>query len=103
MPDLPTAPRCTLNHAELTQQRARYRRIGLGGRLLERSPRALAIELAAGADNALVEQAIAIERRCCPFYEFGWDPAARRLSIAVKRREEEPALGAVALALGLMR
>ena len=103
MPELPIAPSCSLDAAELSAQRERYRRIGRGGRLLERSPRALTIELAAGADSALVEQALAIERHCCPFYELGWDPRARRLSISVRRSEHEPALGAIALALGLMR
>jgi hypothetical protein len=103
MPEQKNAPRCSLGHAELTAQRARYRRVGQGGRLLERSPRALAVELALGTDAAIVEQAIAIERECCPFYKLDWEPRSRRLSISVSRREHEPALGAIALALGLMR
>jgi hypothetical protein len=103
MPDLPNAPSCSLDQAGLAAQLERYRRVGRGGRLLERSPRALTVELAAGTDSALVEQAIAIERECCPFYEFHWDPRARRLSIAVTRREHEPALGVIARAIGLQR
>ena len=102
MPDLVT-PSCSLDAAELAAQRERYRRVGRGGRLLERSPRALAIECAVGTDSDLVEQTLAIERRCCPFYDLAWDPRARRLSISVREREHEPALGAIALALGLMR
>ena len=103
MPEPPIAASCSLDAGELAEQRERYRRVGRGGRLLERSPRALSIECAIGTDSALVEQTLAIERRCCPFYDLGWDPRARRLSISVKRSEHEPALGAIALALGLMR
>ncbi len=103
MPAPKSTPSCSLDRASLAAQLERYRRLGAGGRLLERSPRALSVELAAGTDAALVERAIALERECCPFYSFDWDPRARRLSIAVARREHEPALGAIARAIGLKR
>ncbi|HEY1776524.1 MAG TPA: hypothetical protein VGG41_10245 [Solirubrobacteraceae bacterium] len=103
MPEPQQPPSCSLDRAAVAAQLERYRRAGAGGRLLERSPRALMVELAAGTDSALVEQAIAIERECCPFYEFAWDPATRRLSISVTQREHEPALGAIARAIGLKR
>jgi hypothetical protein len=103
MPDSAIAASCSLDQTGLAAQLERYRRAGTGGRLLERSPRMLSVELATGTDPALVERAIAIERECCPFYVFHWDARSRRLSIAVTRREHEPALGAIARALGLMR
>jgi len=103
MPETPNAPSCSLDRAGLAAQLERYRRAGAGGRLLERSPRSLTVELALGTDAALVEQAIAIERECCPFYDFHWDARARRLSIAVTQREHEPALGVIARAIGLQR
>jgi hypothetical protein len=36
-----------------------------------------------------------------PFFELSWRPALRRLSVAVSRAAEEPALEAIAFALGL--
>jgi hypothetical protein len=103
MAEIPIAPSCRLDPAGLAAQLERYRHAGRGGRLLERSPRSLTVELAPGTDAALVEQAIAVERECCPFYEFHWDPSARRLSIAVTQREHEAALGVIARAIGLQR
>jgi hypothetical protein len=103
MPDSAIAASCSLDQAGLAAQLERYRRAGAGGRLLERSPRMLSVELARGTDPALVELAIETELQCCPFYVFHWDAPTRRLSIAVTQREHEPALGAIARALGLMR
>jgi hypothetical protein len=41
------------------------------------------------------------ERECCPFFDLGWQPDIRRLTIAVSQAEDEPALDAVAFALAL--
>jgi hypothetical protein len=106
MESLPTiqpelAPSCELDADGLRVQVERYRRAGEGAELLERSPRLLAVRLRGGVDAAEVSEAVAIERECCPFYEIEWDPGSRRLSFGVTRAEHEPALGAIATALGL--
>ncbi len=106
MDPLPTiqpdfAASCELDADGLRAQAERYRRAGEGAALLERSPRRLIAQLRDEVDVADVTEAVAIERDCCPFYEIDWDPSSRRLSFAVTRAEHEPALGAIATALGL--
>lgn len=66
-----------------------------------RGPLHLVVELARHADTELVEQTLAIERECCPFYELGWEPDRRRLFVSVSQPEHAPALEAIAFALGL--
>jgi hypothetical protein len=99
MPELPLVTSCSLDENGLRRQLARYRQAGAGARVIERSPRRLAVALDATVDPALIEQAIATERECCPFFELRWDPAARLLAISVAQREHEPALDAIAYAL----
>jgi hypothetical protein len=95
------APSCALDEAGLRLQLERYRRAGQGARVLERSDRRLAVELGKGVDGELVREAVAIERECCPFFTLDWEPARRCLTVAVSQAEHEPALGAIAFALGL--
>jgi hypothetical protein len=101
MDPLPMAPSCALDAADLRAQCERYRRAGAGARVLERRPLRLLVELDRHVDTELVEETIAIERECCPFYELGWDPDRQRLSISVSQPEHAPALDAIAFALGL--
>jgi hypothetical protein len=101
MDALPMAPSCALDEADLRSQYERYRRAGAGAMVVHRSPRRLVVILAYHIDMDLIEETIAIERGCCPFYELGWDPDLRRLSVVVSRPEHEPALEAIAFALGL--
>ncbi|HEV2980737.1 MAG TPA: hypothetical protein VGX51_04850 [Solirubrobacteraceae bacterium] len=85
----------------MRRQVERYRRLGRGARVVERSRRHLSIELREGADLRLVAETAAIERECCPFFYVSWDRAARRLSFAVSSAEDEPALDAILFSLGL--
>ncbi|MEA2224969.1 MAG: hypothetical protein QOE67_251 [Solirubrobacteraceae bacterium] len=101
MESLPTAPSCALDDIGLRAQYERYRRAGAGARVLHRSSLRLVVELDQHVDTRLVEQTIAIERECCPFYELGFEPDRRRLSVSVSRPEQAPALEAIAFALGL--
>jgi hypothetical protein len=92
-------PSCSLDEDGARRQLERYRRAGTGARVIERTSRSLAVELDGAVDPALIEQAIATERECCPFFVLSWDPAARLLAISVARPEHEPALHAIAYAL----
>lgn len=98
---LPMAPSCALDAGGLREQLDRYRQVGLDARLLERTSRRLLVELSGQVDDELVERAISIERECCPFFELDFEPHSRRLSVAVSEAEHEPALEAIAFALGL--
>ena len=99
MPELPLVPSCSLDEDGARRQLERYRRAGAGARVIERTNRRLAVELDGAIDPALIEQAIATERECCPFFELNWDPTSRRLAISVAAPEHEPALLAIAYAL----
>lgn len=102
MEPLPMAPAsCSLDAEGLESQLARYRRIGEGARVIERSPRRLTVGLADAVEAAEVEEALRIEAECCSFFGLDFDPAARRLSFSVGSREHEPALGAIESALAL--
>jgi hypothetical protein len=95
------APSCALDEAGLSLQLERYRRAGIGAHLVDRSRRSLAVRLDRDIDTALIEETLAVERECCPFFTLHWEPDRRRLTIAVSEVEHEPALDAIAFALGL--
>ncbi len=91
---------CSLDQAELRAQLARYRAIGSAADLLQWSRHRLVIRVGDRVSDPVVEELVAVERRCCPFFDLGWEPERRHLSISVSRSEEEPALDAIAYALG---
>jgi hypothetical protein len=102
MESLPMAPAaCSLDPASLRAQLARYRRAGAGAITVQRTPRRLAIRLAGDAADEDIAELIAVERACCPFFRVDWTARERVLDISVTRPDEEPALEAIALALGL--
>ncbi len=95
------APSCALDEAGLRLQLERYRRAGEGARPIERTPSRVVVELDERADGKLIEEAVAIERECCPFFALDWEPVRRRLTVSVAHVAHEPALDAIAFALGL--
>jgi hypothetical protein len=98
---MPVVPNCALDEQGMSRQLDRYRRIGLGARVLERSDRRLAVELHDGADRDLVAETVAVERECCSFVDVSWNRVARRLVFSVSRTEDEPALEAIVFSLAL--
>jgi hypothetical protein len=101
MESLSMAPSCGLDETGLRLQLERYRRAGHDARLVEHTRRRLVVELDEHADVRLIEEALAIERDCCPFFALDWEAAHRQLIVAVSHTEHEPALDAIAFALGL--
>jgi hypothetical protein len=95
------APNCALDEAGLRRQYARYRRAGEGASLVCRHERRLVVDLDVHLDQRLVDELIAVERECCPFFGLLFEPLGRRLTVTVAHAEHEPALDAVACALGL--
>jgi hypothetical protein len=95
------APSCALDESGLRSQLERYRQAGRNARLVERTPRRLVADLDESVDAELVEEALAVERECCPFFVLTWEPDRRRLTISVSQAEHEPALHAIAFALDL--
>jgi hypothetical protein len=92
-------PSCALDETGLREQRARYVSLSPSVTRLEREPEAVVIEFREGFDQATLEQALAVERECCPFFKFDFDEAQRRLRATVRDVEQLPALDAMAHAL----
>ncbi len=95
------AASCALDESALRAQLGRYRRVGRNARLIERIPRSLVADLDEDVDAQLVAETVAIERECCPFFTLSWEPQRRRLTVSVSEAAHEPALDAIAFALGL--
>jgi hypothetical protein len=96
-------PSCTLDACTAREQLRRYRLAGRGAVVRSRTTRRLTIGLAEGVDRTAVEELVAVEEACCPFFGIDWNPATRTLAVSVSRTQDEPALGAIAFALGLGR
>jgi hypothetical protein len=92
---------CTLDESGMRWQLERYRAAGRGASLIERTPRRLTVKLDPHADGLVVEELIATERECCPFFDLVWQPDQRCLTLAVSDVEHEPALDAIWLALDI--
>jgi hypothetical protein len=101
MDPLPMAPSCALDETGLRLQYERYRRVGAHACLLDRSDRRLIVDLDEHVDRELVDELVATERECCPFFGLDWQRDRRRLAVSVSQAEHEPALEAIAFALGL--
>jgi hypothetical protein len=97
------AGNCALDETGLRAQYERYRRAGEGARVLDRTPRRLVVGLDEHLDTTLVDELLAIERECCPFFGLSFEPGAMRLTVSVSRVEHEPALDAISFALDLDR
>ncbi len=96
--ELPIAA-CRLDAEGARRQAERYRALASHAEGLSRHPGALVARFDATVDRDLVARALAVERECCPFFELGYDEAARRLEISVADGDLEPALDALAAAL----
>jgi hypothetical protein len=95
----PKAAACALDESGMRLQVERYRAAGRGASLIERTPRHLTVKLDPDVDGQVVDELIATERECCPFFDLVWEPGQRCLTFAVSDVEHEPALEAISLAL----
>ncbi len=93
-------PACALTEHGVREQRARYARLEPHITRVEDEPRAVVIDYDESFDRATLEEALAAERECCPFFQFHFDEDARRLRITVSDPAQVEALGALAEALG---
>jgi hypothetical protein len=96
----PIIPACSLDQLGAAAQRERYRRVGDHAEVLAVDPRTVVIRAAPDVPAAVVEELVAVERSCCPFFGLDWDPEERRMAVSVSRPEDEPALEAITYALG---
>ena len=101
MKPLPLAPSCALDDAGSRRQLQRYRAAGRRARLIEQTSRRLVVEIDPAVQIDLVDELVAVERECCPFFTLLWEPDRRRLAVSVCEPEHEPALEGIAFALDL--
>ncbi len=91
-------PSCSLDEAGLGAQRARYARLAAHVRTSARRDGELVVAFDGGVDHALLAETLAIERECCPFFDLRLD--GDRLTASVEHPGQDPALDALAYALG---
>ena len=72
-------PTCALDGAGMSEQRARYARLARSVTRLQREPEAVLIEFDQDFDRGTLDEALAVERACCPFFRFAFDQQRRRL------------------------
>jgi hypothetical protein len=93
-------PSCSLDDVGLAEQQARYARLGTTVEAVRREAETVSVRFSPGFDRAALAELIAIERECCPFFEFVLDESRRTLRVAVPDAEHAPALDALAAQLG---
>ena len=94
-------PSCALTEEGVQTQRERMQRLGPSVAGFQRSEDRVTIEFRAGYDQPLLDEALAVERECCPFFHFAFDQPARRLTVSVEDPEHRAGLDALAHALGV--
>jgi hypothetical protein len=92
-------PSCALTEEGVRQQRARYARLARNTTRVRREPEAVIIQFDPGFDREALDEALTVERACCPFFRFAFDEAGRRLRVTVADPEQLAALDAIAHAI----
>jgi hypothetical protein len=93
MADIPAS--CALDETGQRKQRARYASLAKSAERLRRETVALIVEFGPGLDPDRLEETLAVERECCPFFRFAFDPAGRELRVTVEDHRMLPALDAI--------
>ena len=94
-----TVAGCRLGAVELHAQFERFRELGRHAKSVDHVDLHTVVRFGDDPPATLLEQALAVERGCCPFFSIEYDALDRRLTIAVERSEDRAALDALALAL----
>lgn len=77
-------------------QRRRFQRLALHTVRVQRFADHLQVEFASGFPRHALEEALAVERQCCPFFLFEFDEASRRLRVSVQDTYQGAALEVLA-------
>jgi hypothetical protein len=93
MADFPAS--CALDEAGQREQQARYARLANSVERVRRESDSLLIEFGPGLDFDALEEALAVERGCCPFFKFELDRRGRRLRTTVDDPAQVRALDAI--------
>ena len=93
-------PSCALDEAGAVEQRERYARLAASVERLRRQPDSLVVEFDDEFDHRLLEETLAVERECCPFFRFAFNERDRQLRVTVADEATRPALDALAYGFG---
>lgn len=89
-------PSCALTPEGVQDQRRRQQIVAPSVAGSTRSRDRLVISFNEDYDSQVLEDMIAIESECCPFFVFDLDVEARRLEVGVRSNEYASALDAIA-------
>jgi hypothetical protein len=93
-------PSCVITEGDLKGQRGRAVKLSRSIRDLTRHDEAVVFEFEADFDRQALDDMVAVERECCPFFTFDFDEDACRLTVGVQDVDHVPALQAMAEQLG---
>jgi hypothetical protein len=96
-------PTCALDQQGVRAQRERFARLAPDVRRLDREAEGVVVEFHESFDLQTLQDALAIERACCPFFQFEFDDHEKRLRITVRDEARRPALDAMMHAFGGVR
>jgi hypothetical protein len=95
----PVVPLCSLNDEGRAAQRERQARLAPDVASIARRGSKVVVEFAEDFDRAALDELVAVERECCPFFSFEYDEERRVLSVGIPGAEHELALDAIAALL----
>ena len=93
---LPLIPGCSITKSDLVLQRRRLARLSRDVVHLHRTTHRLEVDFGPDFARQDLDDAVAVERRCCPFFIFAFDESANRLRVSVQQPAFAPALDALA-------
>jgi hypothetical protein len=93
-------PSCALDEAGVQAQQARHARLAPSVTNLERQAETVLFAFSDDYDRQALEEMVAVEKQCCPFFDFAFNEGRRELTVGVKEEEMLPALEAIAAHLG---
>lgn len=93
-------PSCALTSEGVVEQRARHERLSASTVAVARGRDTVTFTFDESLERQTLDEMLAVERECCPFFTFSFDPETRRLVVGVASANHVPALEAMADALG---
>jgi hypothetical protein len=93
-------PSCALDEEGVKDQQERHARLAPSVTNIERLGETVIISFAEDFDRRALDEMVAVEEHCCPFFRFSFDEEKRTLTVGVKQPEMLPAIEAIASALG---
>ena len=89
-------PSCALDEDGLARQRQRHHRLSPSVVDMRREGDVLTVDFAVDFDRQALDELIAVERECCPFFAFSFDDRSRHLEVGVNDPGAAAAVDAIA-------